>query len=180
MSSVPDTPVTPASGGEDYVRGVRATPVSTGRVLRVVALICLLGLVVAEIAVLVAVTTDKSLGDKLRRHGVPVHATVTGCVAISSGIGMGTEYYECRGAYSLGGQTYTAVIRGSRSLLRTGDTVAAVAVPGDPSLLATPASAARHQSAWRTYLVPIILGALIVVLVLASLAWVRRHPQRST
>ena len=172
---MPTTPIPPAADTGDYVRGVRATTVQSGRVLRVLAVICMLALVGAEIGVLVTVTNDKSVADKLRHHGVPVTATVTGCVGISSGVGMGIEYWQCRASYSLGGQSYVAAIRGSRSLLEVGTRVAAVAVAGDPALLSTPASVAHQQSFWHTYLTPVILGAVIVGLSLASLLWIRRR-----
>jgi hypothetical protein len=169
------TPISPAPGADNYVRGVRATTVQTGRVLRILALIGFLALVGAEIGVLVTVTDDRSLANKIHNHGVPVTATVTGCTGISSGVGMGIEYWQCRASYSLDGQTYVAAIRGSRSLLQAGDQMAAVAVPGDPGLLSTPRSAAREQSFWNAYLTPVILGGVIVVLGLASLLWVRRR-----
>jgi hypothetical protein len=169
------TPIPHGPDADNYVRGVRATEVQSGRVLRILAAICLLALVGAEIAVLVTVTNDRSLADKVRRHGVPVTAAVTGCLQISSGIGMGVEYWQCRATYSLDGRSYNEVIRGSRSVLEVRDRVPAVAVPGDPGLLSTPQSAAHQQSLWHTYLTPIILGAVIVVLSLASWLWVRRR-----
>jgi hypothetical protein len=169
------TPISPTPGADNYVRGVRATTVQSGRVLRVLAVICFLALVGAEIGVLLTVTDDRSLANKIRTHGVPVTATVTGCTGISSGVGMGIEYWQCRASYSLDGQTYVAAIRGSRSLLEVGNQVAAVAVPGDPGLLSTPRSAAHQESFWQAYLTPVILGGAIVVLGLASLLWVRRR-----
>jgi hypothetical protein len=171
----------PDSTPEDigHLRGVRVAEVDPGRVIRVIALVIVLALAVAAVILAFSAARDNARLSKLQDHGVSVEATVTGCSAISSGVGMGTEYWECRGTYSLDGHHYNQVIRGSRAHLNPGQTVQAVAVPGDPSLLSTVAAAAHRHSAWPAYLGPIILGAVAVIIGLGVVLWWRRHPGRA-
>jgi hypothetical protein len=116
--------------------------------------------------------------DTVRHHGVPVQVTVTGCQGISSGVGMGIEYWECRGTYSISGHSYNEVIGGSRARLETGQIVPAVAVPGQPRLLS--AAATGTHSDLKPYLAPIILGALTVSGAVALLWWSKRRQHQSS
>ena len=150
--------------------------VDPDRIVGVVAVAAIVILVVSAIAWTVSAAHQNARLSKLQRHGTPVPATVTGCVGISSGIAMAIEYWECRGSYTLNGARYNEVIRGSRAHLRTGQTVAAIAVPGDPALLSTVAAAGQTHSGWSRYIGPIVLGALAALLTLALLVWWRRRP----
>ncbi len=156
------------------LRGVRVKRVEPGRVLRVGAVLVIVVLAVSAVVLTISAAHGSARQEKLRQHGVGVQATITGCVGISSGIAMAIEYWECRATYSLGGRHFNEVIRGSRANLTTGQTVPAVAVPGDPTLLSTPAAAAEKHSSWSPYIAPIILGALAVIILLTLVVSSRR------
>lgn len=134
------------------------------------------------LAVLIAVTafvassavSANSQIDRLRSQGVPVQMTVTGCLGISSGIGMGIEYWQCRGTYSLGGRTYEEIIGGQRQLLDAGQRIAVVAVPGHPALVSIPQALRRRHS----YTLAEVLAAVTVAWMLAGVALVARDRRR--
>lgn len=143
-----------------YIRGAAPVAVDPRRVSRLLGLALVALLAVSAIATAAVTAMGDSSAASLRRHGVPVRAAVTTCTGISSGIGMGAQYYQCRGRYSLGGRTFEAVIRGSRAQLATGTLVEAVALPGRPSSLSLPSVAAPSSSG--SYTAPIVLGLLAV------------------
>jgi hypothetical protein len=138
----------------------------------VLAGVALVGLVVATIWASVATASNRSRADELRKHGVPVRATVTSCVGISSGIGMGIEYYQCRATYALAGSSFESELHGDRSLLATGRIVDAVAVPGDPGSLSLAGRAPR--SSGGSWTAAVVLGALSLALALGMVALYRR------
>jgi hypothetical protein len=149
-----------------------------GPVIRVIVIAVLLAVVAIAIALSISAARENSRVDTVRHQGVPVQVTVTGCQGISSGVGMGIEYWECRGTYSLAGRSYNAVIGGSRAHLATGQLVSAVAVPGQPRLLS--AGAAGRHSDWKPYLAPIVLGAVVVSSLGALLWWSKRRQHEHT
>lgn len=151
----------PAS--RDYIRGGGGSDTDPRRVLRI--LVWVLVAVLAGVTVALAVTTagNGSQADRLRSRGVAVQATVTGCLGIGDGVGMGVEYWQCKGSYSLGGpDSYDAVIGGSRRLLGTGTLVAARVVPGDPASL-TLASALPAPASISSYVPAIVTGGLTLM-----------------
>jgi hypothetical protein len=164
----------------NHLRGVRVARVESGRVIRAVAVVVIVALVVAAAAVAASAAHEHARASKLQQHGVPVTATVSGCTGISSGIAMAIEYWECRGTYQLDGHRYNEVIRGSRARLDPGQTVQAVAVPGEPQLLSTAAAAAHRHSPWPSYVTSIILGAVALILVGLLVRWSRRRPRPKT
>ena len=176
-------PVGTTPDDASYLRGVRVADVDTGRVVRVLVAVVLIGLIVLAGVLTVSATSQNSRLGKLRDQGVPVAMTVTGCLAISSGIGMSVEYWDCRGSYTLGGHPYNEVIGGSRTHLRDGEVVEAVAVPGHPALVSLATSVSQRRSSFAPYVTPIILAALGVTGALGLLLWSRRrrrlHPDLS-
>ena len=176
------TPAGASSGGDGtYIRGGGTQAGGGAQVapwLLATILIWLLVVVLAGLAVYFAVagSSESSRLSTLRQRGVPVTATVTGCVAIGSGIGMGVEYWQCQGSYSLAGQSFTEVINGSRAQLDTGQRVAAIAVPGEPSLLSTVSSARGSGSSGTDDAIAATLGAAALAI---GAGWVllsrRRH-----
>jgi protein-S-isoprenylcysteine O-methyltransferase Ste14 len=144
-----------------------------GPVIGVVVVVVLLAILAITIALTISAARENSRVDTVRHRGVPVQVTVTGCQGVSSGVGMGIEYWQCRGTYSLDGRSYSGVIGGSRALLTTGQIVPAVAVPGQPHLLSE--AAGGTHSNWKPYIAPIILGALFVAGGVALLWWSRRR-----
>jgi hypothetical protein len=162
------TPSGASSGDGTYIRG-GGTRAGGGahidpRVLAAILIWLLVG-VLAALAIYFAVagSRESSRLSTLRHRGVPVTGTVTGCVGISSGVGMGIEYWQCRASYTLAGQTFSAVINGSRGLLETGQRVGAIAVPGEPSLLSTVSSVHGSGSSETDSVIAAVLGAVAVV-----------------
>jgi hypothetical protein len=168
-------PVGTTPDDASYLRGVRVADVDTGRVVRVLVVVVLIGLMVLAGVLTVSATSQSSRLSKLRDHGVPVALTVTGCLAISSGIGMSVEYWDCRGSYTLGGHRYNEVIGGSRAHLGDGQVVEAIAVPGDPALVSLSTSVSQPRSSFTPYVTPIILAALSVTGALGLMVWSRRR-----
>ena len=161
-------------GDAAYIRGGGGVEVDARLVVRVVAALGILALVGTAVALTVSAASANSRIDRLRHRGVPVTAVVSGCLAIGSGIGMGIEYWQCRADYTLSGHRYNEVIGGSRTLLDRGQTVQAVAVPGEAASLSTTAFVAKKRSAWTRYMVPIVLGAVAATVTLGLLVWSRR------
>jgi hypothetical protein len=162
-----------------YVRGVRVGETDTRRVVGVLLALCLLVLLTLTVVLAVQAAHDRSRSAALRNHGVAVVATVSSCEGVGSGIGDGIQYWVCRGTYTLDGTVYDEVINGSRALLEHGAPVAAIAVPGRPSLLATAASVKGDHSTWTAYQNPIIVAAVFLVLLAAAAAWWRWSGRRS-
>ncbi|HWE56027.1 MAG TPA: DUF3592 domain-containing protein [Acidimicrobiales bacterium] len=157
--------------GSTYIRGASTKRVDGRRVLLVLAW--------ATAAVLLAVATyltvethqHNSGNAELRRHGVAVRVTVTGCQGISSGIGMGIEYWDCTGSFTLAGRSYSEVIHNSRTQRPTGATLDAVVVPSKPSSLSV--RTARDSS-----YVPAIVVWLVTGLVIVGIAFGTTRPPR--
>ena len=163
-----------ASEPAGYIRGGGGADVDPRRILRPLGILAIVALAGLSIGLAFSAGNQNGKEASLRRHGVPVQVTVTGCLAVSSGIGMGIEYWQCRGNYALGGRQYNEVIGGSRALLSEGQQVAAVAVPGQPALLSTVAAVAKKRSSFTPYITPIVLGALTAVWAAAWVVWRRR------
>ena len=159
---------------ESYIRGAPAATVDSRRVGRVLAYLVVLALAGSAVVMAVLAMSSDSSASRLKRHGVSVEAAVTSCVGISSGIGMGVEYYDCSGRYSLNGQSYVEVIHGSRTDLPIGTVVPALAVPGDPASLSLPG--AVRSSSHGSWVAAIVLGAAAVAGAAALIAVSRRPP----
>jgi hypothetical protein len=142
--------VTGASGPPDttaYIRGGGGVLMNPRRLAGILVWICAVALVGIAAYLAVSAAQQGSRLTLLRDRGVPVDIAVTGCRGISSGVGMGIEYWQCSGSFTLEGRTYNEIINGSRKLVDPGRHVAGVVVPGRPDLL-TDASAVRgaHSS----------------------------------
>ncbi len=160
-----------------YIRGGGGgVGVDGRRVGRVLALVALIAMAALSVGLAVGGAANDSRQHALRSRGVPVEVTVTRCLGISSGVGMGIEYWRCSGSYTLGGHTYEQVIGGSRKLLESGRIVTAVAVPGHPDLLALRRPAA--PSGIGSYLPAVIAGSVTAVGALV-VVWSRRRTGRA-
>ena len=172
--------VTSAEGSPDgsaFIRaggGVQMNPRRLAGILVWLAVAVLVG--VAAYLAATAARQDSRLA-LLRRQGVPVVATVTGCRGISSGVGMGIEYWQCRGSFVISGHTYEEYIGGSRALLEQGTRVAAVVVPGRPELLSSAAWVRRDRSSTAEYAVAGALAAVACMLSAGRVVLVRRRRQ---
>ena len=154
-------------------------PVNTRKVVGVLVWLLVAGLLGLAVYFAVSGSSGDSRLTLLRDRGVAVQATVTGCTAVSSGIGMGIEYWDCRALYDLGGRRFSAPLGGNRGLLDAGSTVAAVAVPGHPGLLWTAAGVRRGQSSTASYSAAVALGAAGVLVGAARGFAVRRRRGRA-
>jgi uncharacterized membrane protein YfcA len=140
-----------------------------------------LALVLVTLAVLVVVFTvvgehKNAQIDELRTQGVPVIVTVGSCIGLLGGSGSNAAGYACTGTYELGGHRYHEPLPGNGYHAR-GATVAAVAVPGDPTLVSTAAIVRSDHASARVYILPAVLFAVLVA-VLAVLV-VRQRRRRS-
>ena len=161
---------------DGYIRGGGGARTDSRRVLRVLAVVVLVGMAALGVGLAVGGARNDSRVNALHDRGVPVEVSVTRCLGISSGVGMGIEYWQCRGTYSLGGRTYERVIGDSRTLLQTGEVVAAVAVPGHPDLLSLHRPPA--PSGLGSYVPAIVVGSITAVWA-AGLVWFRRRARRA-
>jgi hypothetical protein len=159
--------------GESYIRGASVGTVDQRRVGWAVAIICLVSLAGSAVWLTAYTASNRSAADRLRSHGVPVTVTVTGCTGITSGVGMGVEYFDCRGDYTDGGSARRDVlIHGVRAARQPGTTLQAVAVPGDASSLTLASTVGRGSPSWAG---PVALWVSTVVLGAALVFLRRRH-----
>jgi hypothetical protein len=112
--------------------------------------------------------------DQLHTQGVPVTVTVTSCLGLLGGSGSNAAGYSCHGTYTLAGHTYNESLPGS-AFHRPGATIDAVAVPGDPALVSPVAIADSQHSSASVYILPAVLGGVLVLLVVALVVRARRR-----
>lgn len=144
-------------GRPDYIRGGGGVRLDPRLVVTVLAAGVAVVVLVVSVSLAAATASANRRADRLRTAGVPVAATVTGCLGIGSGVGMGVEYWSCRASYVVGSRKVSATLAGSRHLLRDGQVVAARAVPGDPGSL-TAVAAVPAATAHGSYLPPALLA----------------------
>jgi hypothetical protein len=164
------TPTGPGPGDSGYIRGAGGVAIDGRKVVLVV--VALTTLILAGVTAGLGVSTadQRSRQARLQREGVPVSVTVTSCTAVGSGIAQLITYYDCRGNYQLGGQTYNEGIRGSTTNRPTGQVIQAVADRDDPSDL----SIRRIETNRASYLSSLVVGALTVLVGAAGFWWWRR------
>jgi hypothetical protein len=173
------TPAGASPGDAAFIRAGGGVQLNPRRLAGI--LVWLLVALLAGLAVYFSVTgaQQNSQLNALRQRGVPVQATVTGCRGISSGVGMGIEYWECRGSYTLDGHSFGGVINGSRKLLESGVQVPAIAVPGRPDLLSTVSSVRGAHGAGTQYGAAVGLGVAAVLVAAGWLAFGSRRRRSS-
>jgi hypothetical protein len=146
-----------------------------GRVAMVVGFVT-----VATVAVLLLVAglQKNAQIDSLRAHGVPVEATVTGCVGLLGGSGSNGAGYACSASYTFDGRQYHENLPGSDNVA-TGSTVQAIVASDDPALFSTPSALATQHASARVFLVPAVLfGALVGIVMLVAVRRRRARLQR--
>jgi MYXO-CTERM domain-containing protein len=146
--------------------------VDTGRVGRVIAGLVLVGMAVLVVILFVAAVHKNSQITTLRRQGVPVVITMTGCRGLLGGSGSNAAGYACRGSFTLDGRRYNEVIPGN-TLHPPGTTLRGVTVPGDPVLVTTARMLAGEHSSGRVFVLPAILA--VVALLLVGILVLRRR-----
>ena len=147
-----------------YIRGGGGVPVDGWRMLRLLAGILLLGLVTLSIVLATATSNRRSHLSDLRSRGISVPVKVSGCLGISSGVGMSIEYWQCRGSFVVDGQTFDRVIGGSRTLLERGQVVSGRVLPGQPSSVYLSSAIPPPEEGIGSYTGSLVSGAAAVVL----------------
>jgi hypothetical protein len=151
--------------------------VDTRRLGRVFVGLVLVGMTVLVVILSVAAVHKNTQITSLRRHGVPVVITITGCRGLLGGSGSNAAGYACRGSFTLDGRRYNEVIPGN-TLHPPGTTLRGVSVPGDPVLVTTARMLAGEHSSGRVFILPAILA--VVLLFLAGTLVLRRQRRRRT
>lgn len=177
MSANPARPVLPVTTG--YIRGGGGVEIDRRRLLGACLGLCVAGLLAVTVLLAVAAAGQNDRRTQLKRDGVPVQATVLGCVGLASGSGATVYSYSCQARYTLDGETHVAAIKGTNSDYPAGQTLDAVAVRGRPSLLSTEAAVQRESASWTAYIATVVTGSLTIVLAGAALGWHRRRPGRA-
>lgn len=157
------------------LRGAGVGDLDPGRLARFAVLLLVVVLVILVVVLYAAGTRKNAQVTKLRDHGVPVVVTVTGCRGELGGSGSNGAGYVCRGSYRLDGRRYVEPIPGD-TLYQPGVTIRAVAVPGDPQLVAPAGTVADEHSSATVYVLPTVLLVVLLALcgVLLWRAWRRR------
>jgi hypothetical protein len=152
-----------------YVRGARGG-LDRGLAIRIMAGAVVVALVTLTAVLAVQAERENSRLDRLRHDGIPITATVSGCVAIASGTGITESGYRCRATYVVSGRSYSAVLGGTNTLYSVGETVPAVVARTEPDNLSTAAAVMRTQSSWTAF-IPAAIALLTSIVVTALLAW---------
>jgi hypothetical protein len=113
--------------------------------------------------------------NRLHTQGQPVSVTVTGCMGLLGGSGSNAAGYSCRGTYQLAGRVYREPLPGS-TFYRPGTKVASIAVPGDPALVSPVGIVNSQQVSNGVFVVPIVLGVILLALIAVLL--LRSRPRR--
>jgi hypothetical protein len=145
-----------------YIRGAGGVRVGERRVAGYLLAACVLVLALLTAVFTVIAIHHNSRATSLKRKGVPVQVTVTGCVALASGTGITQAGFTCRGSYTFAGHHYNENIGGSAQLLAAGQKVSGVAVRDEPAVLYTASSAQTMHSTWTVYVTPAVLLLLLV------------------
>jgi hypothetical protein len=144
------------------LRGAGVQTVDRRRMLWLGLVALIVGLVAASIVLFVAGAKKNAQIDDLKRNGVPVEVTITGCQGLLGGSGSNAAGYDCRGTFTLNGRHIDAAIPGS-SLLSPGTKIQVVASPGDPGLVSTSAVLSGEHASDSVYLLPSVLAALALI-----------------
>lgn len=163
-----------SAAGASYIRAGGGVEIRRRLVLQLLAGIAAVALAGSAVALAASAAVQNSQRQKLAHHGVAVTATVTGCVALGSGVGEAIIGYTCNGRYTLDGRTFVAVIHGPDFDRPVGSAVASVAVPGSPSLLTAVGSVPPPRGWWASYLVTVILSAAAVLVAIGTVGVSRR------
>jgi hypothetical protein len=162
----------PSGDRVGQLRGA-AVQVDARRLAQVALAIVLIALAALAIGFTIVGVHKNQQIDQLHTQGVPVTITVTGCLGLLGGSGSNAAGYSCHGTYSLRGHTYNESLPGS-AFHRPGTTIDAVAVPGDPALVSPVAIADAQHSSAGVFILPAVLGGVLVLLLVALIVRARR------
>ena len=166
-------PVGEVTDATAVLRGASVS-VDVRKVGRAIAAACLASSVVLSAALFLAGVRKNDRIDRLRREGVSVTVTVSGCRGLMGGSGSNLVGYECRGSFSLAGHRYDVTVPGGDAHA-TGSRVQAVALPDDPTVLSTPDAVAVQRPSAGVFIAP---AALLFALLVAAFARAASAPAR--
>ena len=169
------TPTGTSPDGATFIRAGGGVGLNPRKLASVLVWICVAGLLGIAAYLGVSANRHDSRLSELRSHGVAVTVTVTGCTGISSGVGMGIEYWQCRGSFGLAGSGYTEVINGSRKLLDRGQQIPALVVAGHPDSVTTAQAVRNGRTSGSEYVIAGALAAVGVLLGACRVASDRRR-----
>jgi hypothetical protein len=152
-----------------YVRGARGG-LDRGLAIRIMAGAVVVALVTLTLVLAFQADRENSRLNRLHHDGIPVNATVSGCVAIASGTGITESGYRCRASYVLTGRSYSAVLGGTDTLYAVGETVPAVVARTEPDNLSTADAVMHTQASWTAF-IPAAIAMLTSIALTAVLAW---------
>ena len=161
------------TGATGTLRGA-AVDVDARRAGRIVAALAVAALAVTGVCMAVAAHQANAQTTNLRQNGVPIEATVTGCISLVGGSGSNVAGFQCTAAYTVAGATYSATVPGIAPH-QVGDRVRGIVASGDPALFTTPAALASSRASSRAYLVP---AGLVLVAGVAGALMVSRRRRR--
>jgi hypothetical protein len=133
------------------------------KVRQVTALVVLAALAIVSVVFFLGGVHSNNQINDIRQHGVPVNATVTGCIGLLGGSGSNAAGYNCKGSFTLNGHHYTEPLPGS-TLEKPGTVLHEVTVASDPGLLETQAQVATEHASGKRFIVPAISAVLFVLL----------------
>ncbi|HEY1826853.1 MAG TPA: hypothetical protein VGF87_02475 [Acidimicrobiales bacterium] len=168
MDSQPPPPEPPDSGFSSY-RGARVEA-NSQRVAHVAVGLLLVALAALSVGFFIAGAHHNAQIDRLKANGVRVQATVTTCVGQLGGSGSNVAGYTCTAAFSLRGQHDVETLPGN-TYYRQGTHLSAVAVPGDPALVAPLSQFKADHSSGGVYVLPVVFLAAFVVLLAVTVRW---------
>jgi Protein of unknown function (DUF3592) len=178
----PTPPVRPDDGDQPpgYIRG-GAAGIDGHKVLRATVVLCLVGLAVTVVLLCIAAGHSNDRANRLTRNGQAVDATVTSCLGIASGTGDTEYYFECQASFTVEGHRYVEGLRDSRLYYPPGTVLRAEADLAHPDDLTLGASGSGNSASWRAFIPAIVVGAVLVLAVVAVLWWIRRgrRPRRT-
>lgn len=158
------------------LRGAGVGDVDPRRLVRGSAALAVLAVAALVVVLVVAGARKNAQVTRLRQQGVPVTVTITVCQGELGGSGSNAAGFACRGAYRLGGRRYVEPIPGD-TRYDPGTTVRAIAVPGDPQLVAPASTVANERATAGVYVLPAVL--LVVLLSLCGcFFWLFRRRDR--
>lgn len=155
------------------LRGAAVGDVDGRRVRGAVLIVCAVVLTVLAVSLFVAGARKNAQIDSLRRNGVPVVVTVTGCRGLLGGSGSNDAGHACRGAFTLRGHRHVDTIPGNLDR-PPGTKVRAVTMAADPGLLATADQLSTEHGSARVFVLPSALALVLVLLLAATRLLVRR------
>lgn len=161
MPGAPGAPTEPRAPAAPVarLRGAEPRDVDLRRVAAVLAVAAVVALLVAAGVLFAAGASHDAQVAALRRHGVRVTVTVTGCLGQLGGSGSNAAGETCRGVYTVAGHRYQAVLPGTATRV-PGQRLVGIADPDDPRVLTTPARLAGEHAGAGVYVLPAVLLAL--------------------